>query len=102
MPASTKVAIKEEPPLLTKIKGIPVRGKIPAIAAMLISDWITIIITIPAPKSLLKSSGALIDMENPLYKKNKNKQSKDKLPTNPNSSANTAKTESLRSEEHTS
>ena len=95
IPASTKVIIKEEPPLLTKTKGIPVSGKIPVMAATLISDWVTIIITIPAPNSLPKSSGALIDMENPLYKKNKNKQSKNKLPTNPNSSANTAKMESL-------
>ena len=33
--------------------------------------------------------------EHPLDKKNKNKQSKNKLPANPNSSANTAKIESL-------
>ena len=51
MPASTSVAIKEDPPLLTKTKGIPVSGKIPTMATILISDWTTIIITIPAPQS---------------------------------------------------
>ena len=49
MPIAMKIAIKNEPPQLTKGKGMPITGKNPIFVPMLIKNW-TITMS-PTPKA---------------------------------------------------
>src|SRR5580700_1011867 len=94
-PTQASVTKSDDPPYDTSGNGIPLVGIIPSTTLMLMNACRTTMLVIPTARYRPKVSSVRHETRIPRHKKTANSVTTNKAPTNPNSSAVTAKIKSV-------
>ena len=89
------VMIRDDPPKEMKGSGMPVTGRTPMTAPMLITAWLVIQVVMPTARRLPNRSGARVAARRPNQARAKNRPRSTTAPTRPSSSPTTEKMKSV-------